>query len=188
MIRRLAGWVAVGGLATGTAALAAVGTLSRLRPDPLGIYLNDHLLGSTIGMELSSRIAATRRTSPEGPVYERLATEIREDRESLLDLMERLDVPVRRYKTVLGWAAEKAGRLKPNGRLLERSPLSDLEELEVMRLGIEGKASCWRTLHALAEREPRLDQARLDALKTRAERQAETLEELRVRTADRLTS
>jgi hypothetical protein len=31
-----------------------------------------------------------------------------------------------------GWIGEKAGRLKLNGRLRSRSPLSSLEELEMM--------------------------------------------------------
>jgi hypothetical protein len=41
---------------------------------------------------------------------------------------------------------EKAARLKLNGHLLARSPLSSLEELEMLRLGVEGKAAGWRTL------------------------------------------
>ena len=64
-----------------------------------------------------------------------------------------LGLPVRHYKLSAAWAAEKAARLKLNGRLLSRSPLSSLEELEMLRLGVEGKAAGWRTLRALAVHE-----------------------------------
>lgn len=185
MVKQITGRLAAGGVAATATILAAAGALPRLRTDALGIYLNDHLLGATFGAELAARSAAAHRGSAEGAVLEGFAAEVREDRGALRELMDALDVPVRRYKTVVGWMAEKAGRFKPNGRLIERSPLSDLEELEVMRLGVEGKAACWRTLRTLADRDPRLDTSRLDALLTRAERQADTLEELRVRTSDR---
>ena len=78
------------------------------------------------------------------------------------------------------------GRLKFNGRLLTRSPLSDLEELEMLRLGVEGKAAGWRTLRTLADSDTRLDPARLDELISRARRQADLLEDLRVGAADQM--
>ena len=100
--------------------------------------------------------------------------------------MGALGVPVRRYKAGAAWVAEKTGRLKLNGHLLTRSPLSSLEELELLRLGVEGKAAGWRTLRELAQSDPRLDRARLDELISRAREQADLLEELCVRAADRL--
>lgn len=52
-----------------------------------------------------------------------------------------------------------------------------------MRLGVEGKASCWRTLRALTATDDRLDRAFLDQLLQRAWRQADVLEALRTSTA-----
>ncbi len=97
--------------------------------------------------------------------------------------MGTLGVPVRSYKVWAAWAGEKAGRLKPNGHLTTRSPLSNLEELEILRLGVEGKAAGWRTLRALADTDARLDAGRLDGLISRARRQADFLEESRVEAA-----
>ena len=57
-----------------------------------------------------------------------------------------------------------------------------------MRLGVEGKGACWRVLRALAGRDDRLETARLDALLACAKRQAGALEEIRVRTSERLIS
>lgn len=101
--------------------------------------------------------------------------------------MGALGVPVRGYKVYAAWIGEKAGRLKFNGHLLTKSPLSYLEELEMMRLGVEGKAAGWRTLRVLADGDKRLDSARLDELISSARRQSDLLEELRVRAAARVT-
>lgn len=84
------------------------------------------------------------------------------------------------------WIAEKAGRLKFNGRLLARSPLSDLEELEMLRLSVEGKAAGWRTLRTLAGMDTRLDPGRLDELIARAGQQADLLEGLRIAAANQV--
>ena len=150
-------------------------------PDPslIGIYLNDHLAGATGGLELFRR-AAGSHTGAAGDVLKRLTAEVEEDRDALLGFMRALGVPVRQYKVAAGWVAEKVGRLKLNGRLLSRSPLSDVIELEGLHLGVQGKAAGWRLLRALAETEPRLDATQLDALIQRAERQAAELEQLRV--------
>ncbi len=149
----------------------------------LGIYLNDHLAGATGGVELARRAARSHPSSKTDETLKRIAFEIVEDRVALLEIMAALGVPARRYKVYAAWTAEKVGRLKLNGRLLHRSPLSNLVELEALRLGVEGKASLWCTLRALIDRDDRLDAARLDELTARARRQADTLEELRVRTA-----
>lgn len=54
-------------------------------------------------------------------------------------------------------------------------------ELELLRLGVEGKAAVWRTLRRLADADARLDPVHLDGLLERAERHLETLEQLRLR-------
>jgi hypothetical protein len=151
--------------------------------DLLGIYLNDHLAGATGGLELARRVAASRPGSADDGVLQRFSTEVAQDRAALQDIMAALGVPVRAYKVCAAWIGEKAARLKLNGYFLTRSPLSSLEELEMLRLGVEGKAAGWRTLRILAETDKRLDAGRLEELIARARRQADLLEELRVRAA-----
>jgi hypothetical protein len=146
----------------------------------LGIYLNDHMAGAVAGCELGRRLAGAERREVYGPVLRRLATEIEEDRSELLAIMKALGVPVRRYKTWFAWAGDKIARLKPNGRVLSRSPLSRVVELETLRLGVEGKVAGWRTLRALASGDARLDARRLDELIDRAGTQIGDLERLRV--------
>lgn len=149
----------------------------------LGIYLNDHYAGSTSGVELFRRAAGSHRGTDVGDTIDRLVIEVAEDRQALLEMMHALGVPVRKYKVVGAWALEKAGRLKLNGHLFDRSPLSDLVELEGMRLGVEGKAAGWRVLRLAASRYDALDRDRLDRLIARANRQIDTIEELRLQAA-----
>ncbi len=161
------------------------GGAARGGPDLLGIYLNDHLAGATVGVELARRMVRAHRTPPASAVLRELAAEVAEDRAALITIMTTLSIPVRGYKTQAAWLAEKA-RLKFNGRLVARSPLSTLEELELLRLGVTGKAAGWRTLHALAERDQRLETGRLDELLARAARQEQTLEDLRLQAAGKI--
>ncbi len=152
--------------------------------DRLSIYLNDHLAGSTVGVNLARRAAGSNQGTSYGPVLEALAGEIQEDRQSLLDVMERLSVDEDRLKTALAWGAEKAGRLKLNGELRGYSPLSRLEELEALSLGVEGKLALWRTLQRTHGSDPRLSGMDLDELVRRARLQRRRLESQRARAAE----
>ncbi|MBA2950561.1 hypothetical protein H1D24_33455 [Streptomyces sp. PSKA28] len=154
----------------------------------LGIYLNDHLAGATGGVELARRMVQEHRGSAYGPDLENLATEISQDRQTLLRLMASLDVPVRRYKVCGAWVGEKVGRLKPNGRLLRRSGLTAIVELEALRIGVEGKALLWRSLLTAAARDSRLDAGRLQELLDRARRQTDVLDSLHSRATTALLS
>jgi len=152
--------------------------------DRLGIYLNDHLGGSTVGAELVRRARDSNEGNAYGAALERLATEIEEDRESLLQVLDELEVSRDLLKVSGGWIAEKLGRLKLNGSLLEYSPLSRLVEIEGLYLGVTGKLALWTNLKAsradeitsvdltvLAER-ARDQQSRLEALRTQAAAEA----------------
>ncbi|GGX70265.1 hypothetical protein GCM10010515_42470 [Streptomyces fructofermentans] len=151
----------------------------------LAIYLNDHHTGATGGLELFRRAAGAKKGDEQEAVLTDLARQVEEDRDALAQIMTDLDVSVDRTKAALGWVAEKAGRLKTNGHLFSRSPLSDVLEAEAMLLGVQGKAACWRTLRALADTDRRLDATNLDTLLERAEQQSTALEELRAAAATR---
>jgi hypothetical protein len=154
----------------------------------LGVYLNDHLAGATAGTELVRRLAASVSEPEVREPLRKLAAEVAEDRAALLEIMKILGFRVQRYKARAGWIAERVGRLKSNGRIVRRSPLSSLLELEMLRLAVEGKAACWRTLQELTDLTDGVASARLDELLSRAGRQAEALEKLRVQAARNLRS
>ncbi|MGH2891653.1 MAG: hypothetical protein ACRDPM_00085 [Solirubrobacteraceae bacterium] len=142
----------------------------------LAIYLNDHLAGATLGVELARRAASSNGGNRYGPFLTELARDVGEDRRSLVELMTALDVSVDRVKTVGAWAMEKIGRLKLNGRLRGYSPLSRVIELEGLALGVRGKLALWDTLRELQPQEPALAAADLGVLRGRAESQLEGLE------------
>jgi hypothetical protein len=142
--------------------------------DLLAIYLNDHLAGSTVGVELARRARGSNEGTGLGDFLVTLTAEIEEDRDTLQDVMEAVDAGRDRLKVTGAWAGEKLGRLKLNGSLLGYSPLSRVVEVEGLRLGVEGKACLWKMLRELAD--PRLSGFDFDALIVRAERQRDELE------------
>jgi hypothetical protein len=85
-------------------------------------------------------------------------------------------------KAAGAWLAEKFGRLKLNGSLISYSPLSRLEELEILALGVEGKLRLWRTLERRTDSGPK--GANLPALLARARSQLERLEQYRMDAVD----
>jgi hypothetical protein len=147
----------------------------------LGIYFNDHLGGSTAGLELARRIRGENEGTELGAFMGRLVEEIAEDRQTLLELMERVDADQDQIKVAAGWISEKLGRLKLNGHLIGYSPLSRLVELEALSLGIEGKRLMWIAL--LETQAERFGAERLRDLISRAERQRDGVEMHRRRSA-----
>ena len=149
----------------------------------LRIYLQDHLAGSTGGVELARRARGANQGSAYGDEFAKLADEIEADRRSLESIMDDLGFGADRPKNAVFWIAEKAGRLKLNGQLTGYSPLSRMVEIEGLIAGVNGKRSLWLSLLEVAETEPKLDSDRLRRLVERAEQQLATLQELRSRGA-----
>jgi hypothetical protein len=149
----------------------------------LGIYLNDHLAGSTTGVELVRRARAENKATELGRFLTTLTMEIEADRKALEDVMDKLGIRKDPIKVASGWAMEKAGRLKLNGQLKGYSPLSRLVELEGLALGVTGKLALWKALRLLVDEEPALEATALDRLVERAEEQQRGLEEHRLAAA-----
>ncbi|HEX2110085.1 MAG TPA: hypothetical protein VHF67_00900 [Gaiellaceae bacterium] len=149
----------------------------------LAIYLNDHLAGATVGIELARRSLRANRGTELGRFLEELLREIEDDRRTLESIMDALRIPKSAVKPRLAVVAERVGRLKLNGQLTGYSPLSRVLELEGLTIGVAGKLSLWRNLRdgaRLAEQLPGVD---LDALIGRAERQLSSIAEHRVAAA-----
>jgi hypothetical protein len=142
-------------------------------PRSLATYLNDHLALATAGIELLRR-AAGSHPGERAEKLTRLRDEARSDLESLRSLMRRLEVSESRPMAALGWVGEKAGRLKPNGYLLRRSPLADVIELEGLRAAVHGKLACWQVLREVAQ-DDRVATEQLETLIERAEDQQHRL-------------
>ncbi|HXF32235.1 MAG TPA: hypothetical protein VN522_12010 [Solirubrobacterales bacterium] len=150
------------------------------RPELLGIYLNDHLAGSTGGVETARRARGSNEHTEFGEPLARVCEEIESDRESLEAVMDELGIGRSRIKPAIGWLGEKLGRLKPNGQLRGYSPLSRVVELELLIIGINGKLRLWNVLDELVGEESSAD---FKALIARAEAQRSTVEDLQLRAA-----
>ncbi len=151
----------------------------------LGIYLNDHLALATGALELCRRAARSIEDRETVAALQDLAEEMAADRDTLEQLMRRLDITENRPLEALGWLGEKVGRLKPNGTLLQRSPLSDVVELESLLLSVHSALACWRVLRTVAAHDGRVAEQETDLLVRRAEDQARRVEALHRRTAER---
>ncbi|SNR23157.1 hypothetical protein [Blastococcus mobilis] len=155
-------------------------------PDLLGIYCNDHLAAATGGIELVSRMLGVHRGTAYEPRLEELLDELREERARLRSSMAALGLPVRQYKQVASWVGEKLSRGKLNGRVLSRSPLSDLVEFEFIATAVLAKRAGFETLRALAEVDHRLDAGLLERLIAQADKQHGWLADARREVATRV--
>lgn len=144
----------------------------------LAIYLNDHLAGSVVGVELARRARASNEETELGRTLAEVCGEIEADQQTLRRLMARLDIAESKVKISGAWVAEKLGRLKPNGQLRGYSPLSRVVELEGLCAGVAGKAMLWKALGETFG--GGLSGYDFDSLAARAEAQEKRLEACRL--------
>jgi len=148
----------------------------------LAIYLNDHLAGASAGIELARRLRRSNEGDPRfGPPLAEICAEIEADRETLREVMTRLGVDQGKLKPLVAVLGERVGRLKPNGQLRGYSPLSRLDELELLQVGVAGKRRLWRALEHTHANE--LAGFELAALAERAAEQLRRLEALHLEAA-----
>ncbi|HEX2434149.1 MAG TPA: hypothetical protein VHI55_09405 [Gaiellaceae bacterium] len=134
----------------------------------LRIYLQDHQAASAGGVAL-----ARRALGPSHP----LTKQIDRDRDALERVMQQLAVTPSALKVGTVRVAELVGRLKLNGRIFERSPLSSVVELETLVVGVRGKEALWTALQRAGVS---IEDVDLDALVESARAQGAELEALRL--------
>jgi hypothetical protein len=141
-------------------------------------YLQNHWAGATAGVALFRRVARTHGDPAVAVAVGALADEIAEDREALRRIMEAVGTRPSVVGTVTARVGAELGRLKPNGRLLTRSPLTDVLEVEALRDAVFGKRGGWELLRVVAEEDGRLDAMLIEELMDRADDQLERLRRL----------
>ncbi len=147
--------------------------------NPLATYLHDHLAGSNFAVSL----VETWRDAPGDDSLNvfaaELLREIEADRADLRSIIERVGGEGHSFKETLGWIAEKVSRFK-----LGHSSGADLalfEGLEMLALGILGKASLWDALAVVAASDSRLQGIDFAQLLERAKDQHARVEARRMR-------
>ncbi|AJR17994.1 hypothetical protein KR76_00980 [Pimelobacter simplex] len=140
-------------------------------------YLQHHWVGSTGGVSLFHRVARTHPDPLVAATVGEIAGEVAAERETLRTIMSIVGVTPSRLGALTARTGELLGRLKPNGHLLTRSPLTDVVEVEALRIAVSGKHAGWQLLRSVADADPRLDPVLLDDLVQLAESQLDRLEQ-----------
>lgn len=117
----------------------------------LATYLNDHLAGSVVAIELLDRLADHEEP---GSARQRemigLREKIQADQAVLKQVLESLSSSGQSTaKKVGAWVMEKVTRAKLHLAESEDVGLGEVEALEVLSLGIAGKKGLWEVLRAV---------------------------------------
>jgi hypothetical protein len=149
--------------------------------DHLGTYLNDHLAGAVVALELLESLEARSEEGAKS-FFAGLRSEIAADRRELESLMERLRVRQSAPRKAVAWLSQKFAAIKLLLDDPSAGPLWRLEALEALSLGIEGKLCLWRSL-AVASTMPELAGIDYDRLAERAVDQRARVEVVRLEAA-----
>lgn len=145
----------------------------------LSSYLNDHLAGSTIAIELLNHLQET--PGPMQSTLRRVREEVLIDRQELERLMVRLNIAQSTPRRLMAWVSEKVAHVKFWFDDFSGRELRLLEALEIISLGIEGKKALWRSLSTVADAGcAPLRAADIGRLIGRAEEQRKEIETLRI--------
>lgn len=149
----------------------------------LHAQLQHHWAGANGGVAFFDRVGRTHGDPAAAAEIRLMADVNREDRETLRRIMLSLGAKPSRLAATTARTGEWLARFKPNGRVVRRSPLTDVLEVEALRLAVSGKRIGWQFLTALAEHDSRLDRTHLDALVSRADEQLKQLHDIHLRVA-----
>jgi hypothetical protein len=139
------------------------------------LYLQTHEGAAAAGSQFFRRVAQSHRGRPWADEINQLSREVSEDLQSLRRLMRKESVARNLLLDAAMQAGELAGRLKPNGRIVRRSPLSDLVEVEGLLDAVRAKAAGWQALLAA---DPARFAAEVQPLALRADSQIDRLLEI----------
>ena len=149
----------------------------------LATYLNDHLAGSVVAVELMDNLETAYADTPIANFVNGIRMEVEADQRELQQLMSRLEISESRTRQVSAWLTEKLTELKLRLDDSARGNLRLFESLEALSLGIEGKKSLWLGLAAAAEISPQLRLLDYERLQARAEEQRSRVETKRIEIA-----
>lgn len=150
--------------------------------DHLAIYLNDHLAGSIVALELLRDLERAYSGQPVQQFAAALRADIEEDRSELQRLMSTLNVAESRARQATAWLAEKMTMIKLRLNDWAGGEFRLFEALEALSLGIEGKRGLWVALAGVAEQAPALRLLDYPRLMARAEEQRTRVEAKRLET------
>ncbi|HEV7861977.1 MAG TPA: hypothetical protein VGR20_04725 [Acidimicrobiia bacterium] len=152
-------------------------------PQPLEVYLNDHLGGATGACEVTRNAVEKFATSSHRNFLSEFLTEVEEDRATLEEMIRAVGGQPNPMKQAGAWLMEKVSRIKlsPGGTGSEE--MSALLTLEMLCIGVEGKICLWAALQQIRGDVEELSAFDLDDLMARAQSQRQGLEKERLTAA-----
>jgi hypothetical protein len=151
-----------------------------LTHQPLSVYLNDHLAGSSAALEILSHL---RNFGGLGGWTDTIRQDVADDREQLEALMAKAKIAQSTARQAAAWMGGKLAELKTRLDDREQGALARLELLEALALGIDGKSALWIALRAAAGRLPALEGMDYSRLISRAAEQRAAVEGRRIEAA-----
>ncbi len=148
----------------------------------LGTYLNDHIAGSVVALEMMEHLEKVHANTPVGHELAEIRAEIASDRQELESFMARRAISTSPPRKVMAWLSEKLAEIKFRWDDRAAGPLHSLEALEALALGIDGKKALWHALETAHV--SGIGTADLQRLIHRAEDQRARMESLRLRAAE----
>ena len=148
--------------------------------DPLATYLHDHLAGSHFAIKLLESLHEQYRDEALGSFALALKADIKEDQDTLQEIIRYVGETHLDLSKIAGWVAERASQLKLH-RADSDSGLGTFEALETLVLGIRGKLALWHALAQILKFDPRVAKFDYAALSARAEEQSARAEDQRLR-------
>jgi hypothetical protein len=154
--------------------------------EPLVTYLNDHLAGAQIAVQLLEAMRDQHDDQEFRQFASVLLPEIQADDQILHRIAKEIGSGPSGIKQVGGWLLEKAARLKLGHTGSKNFAL--FESLELLALGVQGKLSLWKALPTVSDQDVRLREYDFNSLIVRAERQYNEVEGLRLKLAQTVLS
>jgi hypothetical protein len=149
-------------------------------PQPIDIYLNDHLGGSVMAVEITKRLVNENAGTDLGQFLAGFLREVEEDKRTLEGLMDSIGAARNPVKQAGAWLGEKLTRLKLG---TSEKDLANLISVETLCLGVQGKIYLWIALDKVASAHEALSGMDFKALQQRAQTQQDGLERFRVELA-----
>jgi hypothetical protein len=146
----------------------------------LDVYLNDHLAGGTAGLNLAQMAAEEHRSDEHGAFFGEIASEIRQDHETLERVMGALATDQSATKVAAAEIGSKMMAPKFKGT---EDQLNAFVTLETLSIGVEGKYCLWTALKTIKDDSPALAEFDIDELISRAQSQRERIEAKRLELA-----
>ena len=107
--------------------------------ESLTTYLNDHLAGSVVALELLDHLEEDGAGTAEASILAGVHADIEADRQELEAFMAQRGITVSAPRKATGWLVEKLSELKSHLDDAGDGALRRLEALETVSLGIAGK-------------------------------------------------